>query len=63
MVSPYLLRKKACKLCIITKGLKGSELRDLPDEGDEDGFAKHLIIVHGLKVEGYNPKTGEKLTP
>lgn len=55
------MNKIACKLCILSKGLKGSDIKDLPDEDDEDGFAKHLILVHGLIVEGYNSQTGEKL--
>lgn len=57
------MSKMACRLCIIVKGPKGSELAHLPDEGDHDGFARHLILVHGLKVEGYDPKTGLPCKP
>ena len=39
----------ACKFCIATKGLKGSEIRSLPQTEDE--LYDHIERVHGICVQ------------
>ena len=38
----------ACKICIMTKGLRGSEIRSLPQ--NEEELADHLEAVHHMPV-------------
>lgn len=38
----------ACKYCIMTKGLKGSEISSLPQTDEE--FAKHIESEHHIPV-------------
>lgn len=38
----------ACKICILEKGLKGSEIGDLPK--NEEGLLAHIEEVHHLPV-------------
>jgi len=48
----------ACKICILTKGLKGSEIASLPQTEEE--FYEHLRVVHGITVRDppEEPKPG-----
>lgn len=39
----------ACKICITTKGLRGSEIGALP--GNEEEFIDHMEKVHHMPVE------------
>jgi guanylate kinase len=44
--------KIACKICIATKGLKGSELETCGYVfKTEEEFEQHLLKEHNLKVE------------
>jgi hypothetical protein len=56
------MTKWVCTICIAKHGLKGTDLHKWPDSDDEDGRIKHLIIVHGVRVEGYDDTTGERVT-
>jgi len=38
----------ACKICILTRGLRGSDLANLPKTEDE--LFEHLEKVHGITV-------------
>jgi hypothetical protein len=42
-----------CKLCIMTRGLKGRDLDQWPLVGDDAGIAKHLKDEHGITVAEY----------
>lgn len=44
------MAKIACKFCIMTKGLKGSDIASLPDEGDDEAIAKHIESEHHIPV-------------
>lgn len=39
-----------CKLCIIQKGLKGSDLDRWPEAPDDAWIAEHLRTAHGIEV-------------
>lgn len=45
----------ACKICIATKGLRGSEISSLPQ--NEEELAEHMEAVHHMPVqrEGETP--------
>ena len=42
----------ACKICIATRGLRGSEIKDLPQ--NEDELADHMESVHHCPVQRDN---------
>ena len=42
-----------CKLCIMTRGLKGRDLDQWPLVGDDAGIAKHLKDEHAITVAEY----------
>ena len=44
------MSKWVCRLCIVTKGLRGSELIDWPDTDDEEGQVRHIEEVHRIPV-------------
>lgn len=48
-----------CRICIMTKGLKGSDLKSLPQTQDE--LAEHLEREHGIVVKRDN-ETDEQAT-
>jgi hypothetical protein len=39
-----------CKLCVIQKGLKGSDLDQWPEAPDDAWIAEHLRTAHGVEV-------------
>jgi hypothetical protein len=39
-----------CKLCVIQKGLRGSELAEWPEHPDDAWIAEHLRTAHGVEV-------------
>jgi len=41
-----------CKLCVIQKGLKGSDLDQWPENPDDAWIAEHLRTAHGVEVRG-----------
>lgn len=49
----------ACKYCIATRGLRGSEIKNLPQTDEE--FYKHLESVHHIRVQrrGESPADAE----
>jgi hypothetical protein len=40
-----------CVLCVMERGLKGSELEQWPEVGDDEAIARHLADAHGIVVE------------
>jgi len=44
------MAKWACKLCIMTKGLLGSQIDSLPDAEDSEGIARHIESEHHIAV-------------
>jgi hypothetical protein len=42
-----------CKLCMLQHGLRGSDLKNWPKEGDTHGIIAHLHDVHGITVREY----------
>ena len=39
-----------CRLCVIQKGLKGSDLDQWPEAPDDAWIAEHLLTAHGIEV-------------
>lgn len=46
-----------CKYCIAKNGLRGADLDQWPETGDEAGIAKHLLEAHGITVVDEVPKS------
>ena len=44
------MTKWVCKYCIATRGLKGSELDQWPEAGDEESIVQHLESQHHIPV-------------
>ena len=51
--------KWVCKICVMTKGLRGSELNQWPDVSDIEGRAQHIESVHHIPV-GRDGETEEQ---
>jgi hypothetical protein len=47
-----------CKICFLAHGLKGSEIKNWPVEGDMAGIVAHLRGVHGITVREYEDENG-----
>jgi hypothetical protein len=45
-----------CKLCVIQKGLKGSDLDQWPEAPDDAWIAEHLRTAHGVEVRDATDK-------
>ena len=44
------MSKWVCRYCVMTKGIRGSELDDWPEYDDKDAHIRHIEQVHHIPV-------------